>query len=325
MKRLVGAIGAIALVAAVLWLARSPSPAPKLKTTEHHKAELDPKLWRVPIDDDDPTRGARTPLVTIVQFDDMQSPACAAMDSLLRAIVARHPEDVQWVWKDRPNSAIHPLGATAAAYARYAFVSEGNEGFWRVHDLALKRLATQDAYDVSPTSALFDMQAHERAVAQQRADLNSKIEASMRLAMALDVRVTPHLLINGRSLSGLPSAQALDAIIDEELAAARAQLARAPSRTALLETLRDRGEVPAVKQAPATYGPGRGRIKHVAQTEVDLAALDETPIELSADELAELQKRNIDPEGFKRSIRIDRARARLEAEAQQAKAAAGLE
>jgi protein-disulfide isomerase len=324
---LLGGLGAFLLIRKPPDKAAPPGP-PSPAAPASKAVTLGDTLWRVPVLPDDPVLGAEQPLVTIIHFDDMAAPSCRVMSSYLRKLIEIHPEDVRWVWKDRPNPSLRPLGMTAALFARYAYANEGDRGFFRVHALSVERLAADDVHAVSPIGALFDMSEDETRAAQARSlELGAKVDASMRLAQALQIRTTPALLINGRMMSGLPSWQEIEAVVEEQLAAARAVLARGVPRDRLYAELIEQAKEPAVvaESGPPLYGPGRRRIKHQAETEIDRAEGDTTPVELSTRDLTELQRRNIDPERFKRFVRTERAREAMVEEALRAREEAALQ
>jgi hypothetical protein len=276
---------------------------------------------------DDPARGAEQPLVTIVQFDDMASPACGALSALLEVLLAQHPKELRLVWKDRPIPTLRPLGLTAALFGRHAFETEGHDGFWRLQRVAVERLARDpEAHAVSPVGALFGVPEATADVHSKRTALGVKIDESMRLSLALGVRSTPYLFVNGRALPGLPTLEALEAAVQQELAIARSLLARGIARTDVHAERTKQGTrpQPAMGGEPV-YGPGRKKPKHDAEDELDIAARDTRPVEFSRQDLAELEKRNLDPDKFAELVKIKRARELMVERAVQARQQAAAE
>ena len=185
--------------------------------------------YQVSVDADDPQRGSREALVTIVAFSDFQCPFCSRATATLTELEASYGADLRIVWRDQPL-AFHQNAQPAALLAREAYAQQGDAGFWRMHDTLfanqrqlerddLLRYAREQALDVSRVRRALD----------SRAAL-PKIEASSALGNRIGASGTPTFFINGRKLTGAQPAAAFRTMIDEELRTARARVLAGSAR-----------------------------------------------------------------------------------------------
>ncbi|MFH1078242.1 MAG: DsbA family protein, partial [Patescibacteria group bacterium] len=94
---------------------------------------------------DDPKLGSPSPKVRIVEFLDFQCPYSASAAPVLRAFLAKHPEEVELVVRDFPLESIHPEAMQAAKAARCVFRDGDADRFWLYHDLLFRNQGTLDA------------------------------------------------------------------------------------------------------------------------------------------------------------------------------------
>ena len=197
------------------------------------------EVWKVPTGAGTPVRGAADALVTLVEFSDFQCPYCARLRGTVEALVAAYPEDVRLVFRNYPlDFHPHAKGAALAALCAHA---QGK--FWAMHDGLFQHQGQLG-------DALYDKLAAEIGLDVARFDACrvapgtlARLEADMAAAQEVGVTGTPALFINGRKASGaLPYAQ-LHAVIDEELAAARARAPRDGRGEALYAKIIAHGKV----------------------------------------------------------------------------------
>ncbi|MBK6810871.1 MAG: thioredoxin domain-containing protein [Sandaracinaceae bacterium] len=181
----------------------------------------DAPVFRVPLDPNQPVRGAADALVTVVVFSDFQCPFCARVVPTLASLEQRYGRDLRLVFRHNPLP-FHQDAMPAAQAAVEAFVQRGSPGFWAMHDLLfanprslsradLERYAQQVGLDMRRFSAALDQQTHR-----------ARVEADMDAARALGASGTPTFFINGRQLTGAqPEARFVEAV-DRALAEAQA-------------------------------------------------------------------------------------------------------
>ncbi len=222
----------------------------------------DPKLlWHVPVDSS-PSRGSKQALVTIVEFAEYQCRRSKSAEKLLQHVAETYGDEVRVVWKESPL-AVHRLAEPASWLARYALKEKGGSVFWQVHDrlFAEQDRLSPELFRELAQGAGLDPDGAMSAI--DKKEFAEQVDADIDLADRLDVRSTPTLFINGRRVNGLRPFAELKAIIDTELARARAKLAQGVAPEALYESLVGEGltAIPAqiVELAPPKYmSPTRG-------------------------------------------------------------------
>ncbi len=171
----------------------------------------------VPVEADDPSKGAAEPLVVIVEYSDFQCPHCGRFATALDELVAAYPEDVRIVFKQFPLP-MHPdaeLGARATLAAR----AQGK--FWAMHDRLFAnrtKMSREDVVDHAKAIGL-DVAAFEAAL--DDGSTGARVAADKRAGMVVGVRGTPSFFVNGRAYSGALEPDALAAVVEEERVLAR--------------------------------------------------------------------------------------------------------
>lgn len=157
-----------------------------------------------------PTKGAQTPTVTIIEFGDFLCPACATLDDSLEALVKTNPDHVRVVWKDMPNESAHPL-ATPAAIAAHCADRQGM--FWEYHDSIFDRQSvlneaqlTQIATDLGLSVGKFQTCYNER-------DTLPIVKKDYEEGLALGITSTPTLFIGNQRFVGAMTTQQLMEIV----------------------------------------------------------------------------------------------------------------
>ena len=184
------------------------------------QVEPDLNVWAVPVYSDDPWKGGKEPLVTIIEFAEFQCPFCKRVTPTLEAILAKYGADVQIVWKDNPLG-FHPRAVPAATIARAIYKAKGNQGFWRAHDAIFA--SQPQLEDDELLAAVADLGVSpfflKRAIAKN--EFADKFDQSGELAFEFDARGTPHFFVNGRRIKGAQSLDVFEEVIEEELTKAR--------------------------------------------------------------------------------------------------------
>ncbi len=234
------------------------APPPAAKPVE---AE-DKSVWKIPFLDDDPVRGPKDALVTIVEFADFQCPFCKRVEATLKEVADNYGKDVRFVWKDNPLP-FHPRAKPAASLARFAYKQKGNSAVWDVHD---ELFASNPKLEDEDLKRIAEKAGVNWSGAKAASDSNrfaAKIDASIDFASDVQARGTPSFFINGVRLSGAQPFDAFKAAIDEQLAKARATVARGVPREKLYDELMKDGKLPPPPEgksipAPDASDPARG-------------------------------------------------------------------
>jgi len=151
-----------------------------------------------------PERGPKDASVTIVEFGDLQCPACKAAQPAIEALVAAE-RNARFVFQDFPLE-MHNWAAKGAAYAD-CVGRASNDAFWK---FVAKTYETQS--DITAENADEKLTALADGAGVKGADIaacavkpetKAHVDASIALGKAVDVTGTPTLYINGRKVGSL--------------------------------------------------------------------------------------------------------------------------
>jgi len=149
-----------------------------------------------------PARGPKDAAVTIVEFGDLQCPACKAAQPTIEALVAAEPS-ASFVFQNFPLSELHNWAAKGAAYADCVGLAS-NDAFWK---FVAKTYETQSDITAATAdeklTALADgagVKGADIAACAARPETKAHVDASLALGKSVDVTGTPTLYINGRKI-----------------------------------------------------------------------------------------------------------------------------
>ena len=164
-----------------------------------------------------PSRGPKDAPVTIVEFGDLQCPACKAAQPAIEALIAAEPK-ARFVFQNFPLE-MHNWAAKGAAYADCVGLAS-NGAFWK---FIAKTYETQA--DITAENADEKLTALAEGAGVKGADIaacattpvtKAHVEASVALGKSVNVTGTPTLFINGRSVGNVSQvpAEALKGLVD---------------------------------------------------------------------------------------------------------------
>jgi len=166
------------------------------KSTDHrfHRDSGSGHDLRAPVTSQDHRRGARRPKITIVEYGDLECPACRAAEPAVRMILDSHPNTVELVFRHFPIESMHPH-ALMAAEATEAAGAQGK--FWEMHDALLKEHAPlhrpaldQEAVTLGLDIALFKASLDDEIYLQ-------RIREQEQLGARSHLRASPGFFVNG--------------------------------------------------------------------------------------------------------------------------------
>jgi protein-disulfide isomerase len=164
-----------------------------------------------------PSRGPKDALVMVVEFGDLQCPACKAAQPAIEALIAAEP-NARFVFQNFPLE-MHNWAAKGAAYAD-CVAQASNDAFWK---FIAKTYETQA--DITAANADEKLTALADGAGVKGADIaacagapvaKAHVDASLALGKAVNVTGTPTLFINGRSIGnvGQVPAASLKGLVD---------------------------------------------------------------------------------------------------------------
>ncbi|MFH1767438.1 MAG: thioredoxin domain-containing protein [Patescibacteria group bacterium] len=146
----------------------------------------------------DPQIGNKDAQVVIVNYGDFQSDGSAEVARSLSRLHEEFPDDLLVIWKDFPNTSLHPEAYQAALAARCA---QDQDAFWQYHDLLF------DTADFSNENLLtiaegleLKMNKFENCLKKQT--FSETVATSFNEGISLRIMGTPTLYINNRRYTG---------------------------------------------------------------------------------------------------------------------------
>jgi len=231
------------------------------KPQQKNEEEDDKSVWKVPVASDDPIRGNKDALVTIIEYSDFQCPFCKRVEDTLKQVMTTYGNDVRIVWKDNPLP-FHPRAKPAATLARYAYKTKGEKTFWDVHDALYESQPKLEDDDLKGIAEKFGVSWDGAKKAIDNNTFGDRIDASVDQASDFQARGTPHFFINGVRLSGAQPFEKFKATIDEQLAKAKTLAAHAPRGHIYEEIVKEGKEPPPPERkeipAPDASDPFKG-------------------------------------------------------------------
>ena len=151
-----------------------------------------------------PSRGPKDAPVTIVEFGDLQCPACKAAQPAIEGLVTAEP-NARFVFQNFPLE-MHNWAAKGAAYAD-CVGQASNEAFWKFVAKTYDTQADITAENADEKlTALADgagVKGTDIAVCAATPAAKAHIDASLALGKAVNVTGTPTLFINGRVIGNI--------------------------------------------------------------------------------------------------------------------------
>ena len=151
-----------------------------------------------------PARGPNDAPVTIVEFGDLQCPACKAAQPTIEALVAAEP-NARFVFQNFPLE-MHNWAAKGADYAD-CVGRTSKDAFWRFIAKTYETQADITAENADEKLAAIADQAGVKgadiAACAVKPETKSRVDASIELGKSVDVNSTPTLFINGRKIGSL--------------------------------------------------------------------------------------------------------------------------
>ena len=152
--------------------------------------------------------------VTIVEFSDLQCPACKAVEPLVKQVQDKYPDKVRVVYRHYPLTNIHQYAQLAAQASEVA--AEQNK-FWQMHD---RLFATQETWAVmkseSEVKEEFAKYAVELGIDKsvfleriESDEIKQRVASDVADGTTIKINATPTFFVNGRKLTApqqLPSA-----------------------------------------------------------------------------------------------------------------------
>jgi protein-disulfide isomerase len=213
------------------------------EAAERKQPEEDKSIWRVPVGENDPVKGPKHALVTIVEFSEFQCPFCKRVLDTTKAVAEAYGDKVRFVWKDNPLP-FHNRAVATAVFAREALAQKGVKGFWEAHDILFEnqRELEDDHLAKYADKIGIDMAKVKSSIESKK--YQEIFDASQELASDLNAGGTPHFFVNGRRLVGAQPLEKFKEVIDEQLKKAEELVGKGTKLEALYDELMKEGKEP---------------------------------------------------------------------------------
>ena len=159
--------------------------------------------WRPPVDTTPKviplghsfSRGAENPVLTIVEFSDLQCPYCSQLAPILDSIAKVYPKEVKIVFKNFPLS-FHEHAKEAAA-AAIAAGKQGKFFEFRTKMIPAYRNLGDSSYIAAAKSINLDLPRFQKEK-PLTPEIEKILQEDLELGRQLGVEGTPTVFVNGR-------------------------------------------------------------------------------------------------------------------------------
>lgn len=170
---------------------------------------------------DDWTKGKADAKVRVIEYSDLQCPACASYEPIVKQVIDNYGDKIQFVYRHFPLRSIHKNGQTASQYAEAA----GQQGkFWEYHD---KLFDTQSEWsDLGNPQSKFkeygkmlgldEAKLETYATSQAAKD---RVDNDYNSGASANVNATPTFFLNGRKIASPQTYEAFAKLLDDALKA----------------------------------------------------------------------------------------------------------
>ena len=172
-----------------------------------------------------PSRGAENPTVTIVEFGDLQCPACKRAQPTIEKLMNDEP-NAKLVFQQFPLTQLHKWAETASKYA-LCVNKQSKDAFWKFVDTVYQNQDEMQPMSVEQVQPKLKQYAADSGVNADQVEqctsdpaISAEIFKSEELGHEVDVTGTPTLFLNGRKIGnvgGIPY-ETLKAITDFQAA-----------------------------------------------------------------------------------------------------------
>ncbi len=152
-----------------------------------------------------PTKGAKDPKVTVVEYSDFQCPFCKRGKDMLPDILKEYGDQISISYKQLPLPN-HNWAMKASIASLCAYDQGGNDKFWAFHDEVFDN---QDKIKLENADETFNGYAKDLGLDTKKFDqciasdeVAARVKAEMAEAQSIGVSSTPTFVINGIIVPG---------------------------------------------------------------------------------------------------------------------------
>jgi len=151
-----------------------------------------------------PAHGAQNPAITVVEFGDLQCPACKAAQPNITKLMEEEPK-AKLIFQNYPLESIHKWAMTGAKYVD-CLAKTNNDVTWKFIATVYDHQAEVNEQNVDTMLKGYVKDSggnpDEIAACAAKPETEKHVRESMALAEKLDVTSTPTFFMNGRRIVG---------------------------------------------------------------------------------------------------------------------------
>lgn len=186
--------GFIVIVGLIIWGLIAASE--KAKREQANIAPVDQ------VTENDWIRGNATSAVTLIEYSDLQCPACAAYFPLVERLVKENGDKFRFVYRNFPLS--QHINAIPAAHAAGAAGKQGK--FWEMHDMLFtKQTDWESATDAkgifTEYAKTLGLDMEKFAIDIDSKEVADKVDADLKSGLKAGVNATPTFYLNGKKIN----------------------------------------------------------------------------------------------------------------------------
>lgn len=156
-----------------------------------------------------PAKGPANASVTIVEFGDLQCPACKRAQPNIEKLLTEVP-NVRLVFQQYPLMQLHKWALIAAKYG-LCVAKQNNDAYWKFVDTVYQHqdemqqlLEEQAGPKLKEYATATGVNADQAQQCTDDPEIGAKIQTSIALGSGLGITGTPTFFINGRKVGALP-------------------------------------------------------------------------------------------------------------------------
>jgi len=176
-----------------------------------------------------PSKGAANPAILLIEFGDLQCPACRSAQPAIEKLLSEEPA-VKLIFQNYPMEQLHPWSPQAAAYLD-CLARENNDRAWKfisavyeeqdaINDLDETGGAAARTAKLNQIAAAIGVDQSKLVACAASDETKLRVERSKKIGDDAEIRATPTLFINGRAMSNMLSLpyETLKAVVEFEIA-----------------------------------------------------------------------------------------------------------
>jgi protein-disulfide isomerase len=165
-----------------------------------------------PVTKSDHYLGSLNAQVVMVEYGDFECPFCASVSPIVNELIETYGSDLCFVFRQFPLTTVHPNAGLAALASEAASLQAK---FWEMHHALIENhesLSAQTIFRIASELGLEMKQFRKDIDSEALEDL---IQEDLSSGIRSGVMGTPTFFFNGLRHEGVPSFEAMAAIIEE--------------------------------------------------------------------------------------------------------------